>query len=428
MSGKEPLTFGNTGGCNKNRLLIGGVIGFVVFAIVIGLAVGIPLSKRSTDEENLARAKRILNEVPLIDGHNDLAWQYRKQAQNQVYKVNLADSLIGVWNITHTDIPRIQQGHLKAQFWALYVPCDSQYIDAVRQSLDQMDTIKKFVARYPDVFRFVTTADGIINAVKAKRFASLVGLEGGHSIDSSLGNLRMFYDLGVRYMTITHSCNTPWADNWKMDNADNTITPLNGLTDFGKLVIKEMNRLGMLVDLSHVSEKTMLDSLEVATAPVIFSHSSAWAICNHNRNVRDNVLLKTKENGGVVMVNFYSDYVNCAPNELPQANLAQVADHIDYIKNLTGVDHVGIGADYDGVERVPVGLEDVSKYPALFAELAKRGWTDAELKKLAGENLLRVFKKAEEVRDQMMKDGIPPYEDHIAVGQLKNTTCRSGPF
>ncbi|ESP01790.1 hypothetical protein LOTGIDRAFT_200091, partial [Lottia gigantea] len=408
--------------CTGKRLLIGGLIGVVVLAVIIGVAVGVPLSKRDTST-TLARAKRVLDEYPLIDGHNDLAWQYRNQANNSVNSINLDQSLQGIWTPTHTDIPRIKAGKLKAQFWALYVPCSSQYKDSVRISLDQMDTIKRFNAKYPNEFRFVTSAQGILDAFDAGKFASLVGLEGGHSIQSSLGNLRMFYDLGVRYMTVTHSCNTPWADNWKIDEDNNTDTSVNGLTDFGKTVIKEMNRLGMLVDLSHVSRKTMLDALEVTKAPIIFSHSSAYEKCNHNRNVRNDVLEKTKENKGVVMVNFYSDYINCTPNLQPKATLSQVADHIDYIKTLIGVDYVGIGADYDGVERVPEGLEDVSTYPALFAELLNRGWTEPDLKKLAGENLIRVFKRTEEVRDEM--SNTPPFEDHLPVPEQVDHACKT---
>ncbi|KAJ8313580.1 hypothetical protein KUTeg_008141 [Tegillarca granosa] len=288
--------------------------------------------------------------VTAILKHNDLPWQYAEYADNKVYTVDLETDMRKVWvNATiHTDIPRIRAGKLSAQFWACFVRCNSQYKDAVRQSLIQLDTIKKFVKRYPNTFEFVTTAQGILDAFSAGKVASLVGLEGGHSIDSSLSNLRMFYDLGVRYMTVTHSCNTPWADNWTVDKDKNPEH--NGLTEFGKKVILEMNRLGMFIDLSHVSKKTMLDSLEVSRAPVMYKRK--WRGCH---------------------------------------------DHIDHIKNLIGVDFVAIGADYDGVPTLPVGLEDVSTYPSLFAELVERGWTKEQLQKLAGKNLIRAFKKVEEI-------------------------------
>ncbi|KAL4222832.1 dipeptidase 1 (renal) [Mactra antiquata] len=364
---------------------------------------------------NLEKAHCVLDSYPLVDGHNDLPYRYRMFANNSVYNVDLTSDLRLTWdpNVSHTDIPKMRKGKLGAQFWADYVPCASNYKDAVRLSLEQLDVIKKYVARYPETFEFVTTAQGILDAFKDGKIGSLIGLEGGHSIDSSLGTLRMFYTLGVRYMTVTHSCNVPWADNWLADTPDYNETlegpKHDGLTAFGEKVILEMNRLGMLVDLSHVAKATMEDALRISKAPVIYSHSSAFEYCNHYRNVQDSVLRLTKENGGVVMVNFYDKYINCEPNLKDTPTLSQVADHIEYIKNLIGVDYVGIGADYDGVPSVPVGLEDTSTYPALFAELIKRGWNEENLQKLAGRNLIRVFKQAEKVSDEM--GHLPPYED-----------------
>jgi membrane dipeptidase len=238
--------------------------------------------------------------------------------------------------------------------------CDAQYKDIVRACLDQVDVIRRMIDKYSWAFKLVTTADGIMEAFNEGKIGSMIGVEGGHCIDSSIATLRMFYNLGARYMTITHNCDTPWADT----NSQDESGPV-GLSDFGVTVIDEMNRLGMIVDLSHVSAATMREVLQVSRAPVIFSHSSAYGLCPSNRNVPDDVLQLIKEKNGLVMVNFYPNFVTCSNN----ATTSDVADHIDYIRNLIGPEYVGIGADYDGINRVPVGLEDTSKYPNLFQEL-----------------------------------------------------------
>lgn len=364
------------------------------------------------EDSDLTRARQLMSETPLIDGHNDLPWQMRKRFNNQLSQVDLH-----TYNETHTNIPKIQEGQLGAQFWSAFVPCDTQYKDAVRQTFEQIDVVHRMCQKYPETFMFAYSSQDIREAFSQNKTASLIGVEGGHSIDSSLGTLRTMYQLGVRYLTLTHSCNTPWADNWLVDTGSEP-SEHNGLSPFGKQVVLELNRLGMLVDLAHVTVKVMEQVLEISQAPVIFSHSSAYTICKHKRNVPDDILKKVKEKKGIVMVNFYNDYVTCGPT----ATLSDVADHFDHIKKVGGYEIVGFGGDYDGVTRLPQGLEDVSKVPHLVAELLRRNWTDTEVKAALGENLLRVLQDAEKVRDNLKNkhpDDVPiPYE------QVENS-CRT---
>lgn len=385
----------------------------LLIAVALAFWADVADSTPQSKENPATVADDLLNTVPLIDGHNDWPDSMFGHARYQLEQLDLYD-----WSATHTDIPRLRQGQVGAQFWAVYTSCTTQYSDAVRACLDQVDVIHRFVAKYPEAFEFVTTADGIVSAFNNSRVGSLIGIEGGHCIDSSLATLRMFYDLGARYMTLTHNCDTPWAEN---KNHDDTNTSFIGLTDFGKDVVREMNRLGMLIDLAHVSKATMIAALETTQAPVIFSHSSVYTLCPNARNVQDDVLQLTKANGGIVMVNFYPYFVTCTA----LATLSDVADHMDYIKNYIGVDHVGIGGDFNGIEITPVGLEDSSKYPDLIGYLrTNRGWTDAELRKLAGENLLRVFRAVEQVSRDLSAT-VTPLENRLTGTDLGDTTCRS---
>eukprot|EP00039_Didymoeca_costata_P001516 m.53053 g.53053 ORF g.53053 m.53053 type:complete len:385 (+) comp10838_c0_seq3:296-1450(+) len=334
-----------------------GVIAVIIVIVLAAVAIPLALLNQDLSNEDIPscdgtdcqeRALALMAQTPLIDGHNDLAWQLFGKFNNQLGKLNLSEHV----NVTQTDIPRLREGRVGAQFWAAYVPCETQFKDAVRATMDQIDVIKRMCAQYDD-FELVTTSDEISKAFSDSVIGGLIGVEGGHSIDNSLATLRLYYELGVRYLTLTHTCHTPWADS---------CTPApehNGLTAFGREVVLEMNRMGMLVDLSHVSAKTMQDALDVSKAPVIFSHSSAFEICNNTRNVPNDVLDRIPENGGLVMVNFYSDFVCCGR---PDCQLSDVANHITYIKERIGSEYIGIGGDYDGVDSLPKGLEDVSEY------------------------------------------------------------------
>ncbi|GLV43880.1 uncharacterized protein CBL_11540 [Carabus blaptoides fortunei] len=390
----------------------------VIFALQLGVC--LPL------ETKLEVVSRILHEVPLIDGHNDLPWNIRKFLKNQLADFKFSEDLrdIAPWSRSawsHTDLARLKEGMVAAQFWSAYVPCSSQHLDSVQLTLEQIDLIRRLVAKYPSHMALVTTAAGIEKAHESGRLASLIGIEGGHAIGTSLGVLRMFYQLGARYLTLTHTCNTPWADCCIVDEPGQ-IPHIGGLSHFGMLVVKEMNRLGMMVDLSHVSVPTMLDALTTSRAPVIFSHSSAHAICNSSRNVPDHVLRRLAGNGGLVMVAFYPYFISCSAT----ATMQDVVAHINHIRNVAGVDHVGIGAGYDGINLTPLGLEDVSRYPYLLSELLDSGrWSEDDLEKLAGRNLIRVFQKVEEVRDQLVIEGVQPIENHIPIEDvLGRTYCK----
>jgi len=377
-------------------------------------------------DAQFAHAKKLLEQTILIDGHNDLPWEIRtaEGAHRDVAAYDLRTPRKGM-----TDLARLAEGRVGAQFWSIYIPGEIKDSGFARVQLEQFDIARRMIARYPDRLMLALTADDIVKAKKQKKIASLLGMEGGHAIENSLGALRSYYDLGARYMTLTHNVTLDWADA-ALDSMRH-----EGLTRFGEEVVHEMNRLGMLVDLSHVSPGVMSDALNVTEAPVIFSHSSCRALVDFPRNVPDSILARLPQNGGVVMVTFVPGFVSNAVRDaetangqaidsllkdvtdtterrriareygashpLPHATIAQVADHIEHVRKVAGVDHVGIGSDFDGIDAGPDGLEDVSKFPALFAELIRRGWSDADLKKLAGENVLRVLRQAEAVA---MKD------------------------
>jgi len=366
-------------------------------ACIAGLMCGLA---SSAQQSLLDQASAILRETPLIDGHNDLPWQYREKASLDLSKLDIRQPQPAL----HTDIPRLRRGGVGGQFWSVYVPATMQGKEAVRATMEQIDIVYQMADRYPDTFEIARTAADVERIFKSGKIASLIGMEGGHSIDNSLGALRMFYKLGARYMTLTHSVNTPWADS-ATDKPEH-----HGLTPFGEDVVREMNRLGMLVDLSHTSPETMHAALRVTQAPVIFSHSSARAMNDHPRNVPDDVLARMPANGGVVMVTFVPEFISAEVREYdalpaeqkrrepaPRATMAQVADHIDHIRKVAGINHIGIGSDFDGITTVPQNLEDVSKYPVLVAELLRRGYTKDDLKKILGQNVLRVMRQVEQV-------------------------------
>jgi membrane dipeptidase len=358
-----------------------------------------------------ARAVAIHRQTPLIDGHNDYPWALRELDPGRDFRT--ADISKPVPKLM-TDIPRLRQGGVGGQFWSVYTPSSMMGKDATRVTLDQIDTVHRMTRQWGETFQMAHTADDVERAFKNGKIASMIGMEGGHSIDNSLATLRMFYALGARYMTLTHSLNLAWADSA-------TDKPAHGgLTKFGEEVVREMNRLGMLVDLSHVSPDTMEDALRVTEAPVIFSHSSARAICNVPRNVPDNILQMVAKNGGVVMVTFVPGFISQAVADFnarpeaerkgmtaPRATLSQVADHIDHIRKVAGIDHIGLGGDFDGITDVVAGLEDVSKYPDLTAELLKRGYKDDDIKKILGLNVLRVMRQVEKVAAGLQKTRQP---------------------
>lgn len=416
-------------------------------ALAAALLLAAPATAQKVSEEQaVATATAALEAAPVFDGHNDAPGQLRSRQNNQINAFDFADTMdehdhVGGDNgAMHTDLNRLKQGKVGAQFWSVYVPHNANEAAAVQQTIEQIDVTKRLIAKNPDTMRYALTADEVETAMRDGKIASLLGMEGGYSIGSNLGVLRQFHAMGARYMTLTHNFNIPWADSA-------TDAPKHdGLTDFGKDVVREMNRLGMLVDLSHVSEATMMDALDVATAPVIFSHSGARAVTPHPRNVPDSVLARLPENGGVVMVVALPRFINekvrqwdarragviaqarvehlgnpaaaamaveawVAANPEPKARIADVADHIDHIRAVAGVEHIGIGGDYDGMPIGPEGMEDVSGYPALFTELARRGYSQAELEMIASRNALRVMRAAEAYAAQVASE--PPIETLI---------------
>jgi membrane dipeptidase len=398
----------------------------MVLSLVAVLLPLVVLANAQGQDSALEKATRLLREVPVIDGHNDYPWAVHEKAEGDIDALDIRKAQPKLM----TDIRRLMAGGVGGQFWSVYVPVTLQGGDAVSATVDQIDIVHRMMAKYPETFALALTADDVERIERQHKIASLIGVEGGHCINSSLGVLRMFYRLGARYMTLTHTTNTPWADS------ATDVPKSNGLSPFGEQVIREMNRLGMMVDLSHVSPATMAAAMRVSTAPVIFSHSSARALTDVPRNVPDDMLKAVAANGGIVMVTFVPGFVapevaayntretaqqtkvtaelgsNAAAiktamdswhaaNLAPRASLLQVADHVDHIKKIAGIDHIGLGGDFDGITSVVVGLEDVSTYPQLLAELIRRGYTDEDIRKIAGKNILRVMRQVELVSQRL---------------------------
>lgn len=356
------------------------------------------------------RAHDLMSRYPLIDGHNDLALQLRILHNNRLSQIDLHNV-----SKVATDISRLQAGHVQTQMFAVYVMCEAQQKDAVRLTLEQIDVVRRMCTEYLD-FELVTSAQELKDSEMRHKIGCMISIEGGHSIDSSLPALRMFYQLGVRSMALTHTCNTPWAES--SSNLHSVFQRQNNsLTEFGKAVVEEMNRLGMIVDLSHTSWDTALAVLQHSKAPIIFSHSSSYAICNHSRNVPDWLLHKLKSNKGLIMVNLYSKFISCRD----EANISRVADHFDHIKQVIGAGSIGIGGDFEGATSFPQGLEDVSKYPALIQELLERNWTESELADVLRRNFLRVFEEVERVRNRL--SAARPSEVQIPLQEVQNA-CR----
>lgn len=398
-------------------------VGSLTLVFLAGVAVGQELPAVSE------KAKRVHAAAFVFDGHNDLPWRLRKDGDVAFGKLDIAKRL----ETGQTDIPRLRDGGVKAQFWSVYIP--SEHADPARTVTEQIDLVHRMVERYPDAFEMAYSADDVERIIKTGKIASLIGIEGGVAIEDDLAQLRAFARLGARYMTLTHNKTLAWAD------AATDTARHDGLSEFGERVVKEMNRLGMLVDISHVSPATMADAIRGSKAPVIASHSSAFAKCPSPRNVPDDILKAVARNRGVVMVNFYSGFIvpegalmvrdaraklraeHPEPadfaramekwfdtHKIPRGTVSDVVDHIDHIVKVAGIDHVGLGGDYDGVTSVPVGLEDVASYPRITEELLKRGYSETDIAKILGGNALRAFREAGEVAKQLQKT-TPPEVD-----------------
>ena len=393
-------------------------VAFAVLALI-------PAAMRAQDPA-LDHARRLLADRPIIDGHNDLPWEIRI---NPISRMDVDKYPLRTRAPGQTDFARLRAGGVGGQFWSVYIPGEdsAKQYGYAKMQLEQIDIARRMIARYPDELQLCLSADDVVRARQAGKLASLLGMEGGHAIENSLSLLRMYYALGVRYMTLTHNVTLDWADA-----ALDSVTPVHhGLTDFGRDVVREMNRLGMIVDLSHVAPATMSSALDVTVAPVMFSHSSARALMDTPRDVPDSILARLPKNGGVVMVTFVSGFLRdirpspewrrmlhdslgdrpdsaaratfIARHPRPNATVKDVADHVEHIRKVAGIDHIGLGGDYDGTSELPDGMGDVSGYPLLFAELIRRGWNDADLRKLAGENILRVLREVEAARDRLAR-------------------------